>query len=169
MEYPDDIWRYIKTFLLFYDRNHYISFQYERVENEKMKLASAISLHDNFLGSNNKWVKSQIKWFLLKMNNMIILCEEDETDLINRIYNKIIINLLSGINFLIKRSNSLKGKDIINYYKLLEDEFLNSIKMKLYVDKIGNEHLDIDKKVLEQRIKINEKFYNYNIYFNKCV
>ena len=100
---------------------------------------------------------------------MIILCEEDETDLINRIYNKIIINLLSGINFLIKRSNNLKGKDIINYYKLLEDEFLNSIKMKLYVDKIGNEYLDIDKKVLEQRIKINEKFYNYSIYFNKCV
>ena len=23
--------------------------------------------------------------------------------------------------------------------------------------------------VLEQRIKINEKFYNYSIYFNKCV
>lgn len=168
MEYPIDIWRYIKKFLLFYDGNKYISFQYARVENEKMKLASAISLHDNFLGSNNKWVRSQIKLILLKMNNMILICE-DEIDLINKIYNKITIKLLDGINFLIKRNNNLKDKEILNYYKFLEDEFLNSIKMKICLEEIENEYLDIDKKVLEQRIKINEKFYNYSIYFNKCV
>lgn len=169
MEFPIDIWRYIKKFLLFYDKNKYISFQYTRIDNEKMKLASALSLHDNFLGSNNKWVRSQIKWILLKTNNMILICEEDEIDLVNRIYNNITIKLLDGIKFLIKRNNNLRDKEILNYYKFLEDEFLNSIKIKLYLEKIDNKYLDIDKKVLEQRIKINEKFYNYSIYFNKCV
>lgn len=169
MEYPIDIWRHIKKFLLFYDRNKYISFQYARVENEKMKLASAISLHDNLLGSHNKWVKSQIKFILLKMNNMILICEGEEIDLVNKIYNKITIKLLDGINFLIKRNNNLKEKEILNYYKFLEDEFLNSVKIKIYLEKIENEYMEIDKKVLEQRIKINKKFYNYSIYFNKCV
>jgi hypothetical protein len=168
MEFPDDIWRHIKKFLLFYDKNKYISFQYTRIENEKMKLASALSLHDNFLGSNNKWVRSQIKWILLKTNNMILICE-DEIDLVNMIYNKITIKLLDGINFLIKRDNNMRDKEILNYYKFLEDEFLNSIKMELYLEKVENKYLDIGNKVLEQRIKINFKFYNYNIYFNKCV
>jgi len=164
MEYPQDIWRYIKKFLIFYNKNEFISYQYNRIVNEKIKLATAITAHDNLLSTDGNWVKSNIKWKLIKIDSYELKNDNKKEEIINNIYNHITLKLLDDIDFLIKRNNNLKGNKILDYYNTIVNEYLSSSKMDF---KDSNKNINIDELIRDQRIRINNKFYEYSIYLNK--
>lgn len=159
MEYPDDIWIYIKGFLI-YKKSEYKLILLDRIHNEKMKLANALILHDKYLSYDLNWVFSTIK---LKINKRF---GNKYNHKIDTIWVYCIHKLLNQINFLIDRKNFLKNsKEIKRYINLINNNFFNINNTSILNIRLKDNNIMV--KILRQRDRIDRLFYEYSIYLNK--
>ena len=143
------------------NNNEFINYQYNRIVNEKMKLATAITVHDNLLSTDGNWVKSNIKWKLIKINSYELNNDNKKEEIINNIYNHITLKLLDDINFLIKRNNNLKGNKILDLINPKNKKIINKmIDHNLISFSFNKGHKPITRKTKKKSIpKLLDEFF----------
>lgn len=148
IELPDELWGYIKEFIL---HKNYEKALKERVTLQKMKLAYAIDIYDNYI---------------FKTNGIELFIEYKEVytvDDYRKIYFGKVMKLIVRLKELIKQKSSLNNLTKIKEFTTF---LIKEFKRK-EIEKIDNINFESVKKEKEKIFfEIQDSFMKYSLYFN---
>jgi hypothetical protein len=150
IELPDELWTYIKEFI-FYTKKQYEKVLKGRVTLQKIKLAYAVDIYDNYI---------------FKMNGIGHFLECKEVYSVDDMYkvhmNKVML-LAIRLKKLIKQKSSLNNLlKIKEFTKFIIKEFKRED-----TNKVGDINIQYIKSEREKlRIEIQDLFMKYSLYFN---
>lgn len=150
IELPDELCNYIKEFI-FYTKEQYEKVLRERVTLQKMKLAYAVDIYDNYI---------------FKTNGIDLFIEYNEVytvDDYRKIYFSKVMTLILRLKELIKQKSSLNNSlKIKEFTKFIIKEFKRED-----TNKVGDINIQYIKSEREKlRIEIQDLFMYYSLYFN---
>ena len=148
IELPDELWNYIKEFIL---HKNYEEVLRERVTLQKIKLAYAIDIYDNYI---------------FKMNGIghFLECKEVySVDDMHKIHMNKVMTLIIRLKKLIKQKSSLNNLlKIEEFTKFIIKEFKRED-----TEKVGDINIKYIRSEREKlRNEIHELFMDYSLYFN---
>lgn len=150
IELPDELWDYIKEFI-FYTKEQYDKFLLQRVTLQKMKLAYAIDIYDNYI---------------FKMNGIDLFIEYNEVytvDDYRKIYFSKVMKLIVRLKELIKQKSSLNNLTKVKEFRTF---LIKEFKRKK-IEKIDNINFELVKSEKEKiYFEIQDSFMKYSLYFN---
>ena len=149
IELPDDIWNYLKKFI-FYNYEDYQIILRERVILQKIKLAYAADIFDNYIFKKNgiQFIENSLN---ISFNDLYLIY-----------MNKVKI-LLSRIKELIKQKSSINSlTKVRDFSKLIIKEFIKENSAK--VENLNLKKIKIEKDKIFTRIQ--NLFMDYSLYFN---
>ena len=149
IELPDDIWNYLKKFI-FYNYEDYQIILRERVILQKIKLAYAADIFDNYIFKKNgiQFIENSLN---ISFNDLYLIY-----------MNKVKI-LLSRIKELIKQKSSINSlTKVRDFSKLIIKEFIKENSTK--VENLNLKKIEIEKDKIFTRIQ--NLFMDYSLYFN---
>jgi len=150
IELPDVLWDYIKEFI-FYTKEQYDKFLLQRVTLQKMKLAYAIDIYDNYI---------------FKMNGIDLFIEYNEVytvDDYRKIYFSKVMKLIVRLKELIKQKSSLNNLTKVKEFRTF---LIKEFKRK-EIEKIDNINFELVKSEKEKIfLEIQNSFMKYSLYFN---
>ena len=149
IELPDDIWNYLKKFI-FYNYEDYQIILRERVILQKIKLAYAADIFDNYIFKKNgiQFIENSLN---ISFNDLYLIY-----------MNKVKI-LLSRIKELIKQKSSINSlTKVRDFSKLIIKEFIKENSTK--VENLNLKKIEIEKDKIFKRI--HNLFMDYSLYFN---
>jgi hypothetical protein len=150
IELPDELWNYIKEFI-FYTNEQYDKVLRERVTLQKMKLAYAVDIYDNYI---------------FKTNGIDLFIEYNEVytvDDYRKIYFSKVIKLIVRLKELIKQKSSLNNLTKVKEFRTF---LIKEFKRK-EIEKIDNINFELVKSEKDKIfLEIQNSFMKYSLYFN---